>query len=160
MDALTVKIHKWDVFYFPANTPIDNRGKIGNFDELEDRLLAGHPRMRRILVQLSPNWPLGLYYLHWGNGSDLSELDFRVAAGVAREADFEGAVVGEAKGTSCFECHTRMRIIGLEPGLALFSNDLERIRAHEYRQHCPVCGKRWTSNALEFIDTKYWDAPS
>ncbi|MEU9792321.1 hypothetical protein AB0E27_17155 [Streptomyces sparsogenes] len=160
MDALTVKIHKWDIFYFPANVLIADREKIGNFDELEDRLLAPHPRMRRVLVQLSPNWPLGLYYLHWGDGSDLSELDSRVVAGAATEADFKGAVVGEAKGIRCFACQARIRIIGLEPALALFSDDRARIRAHEYRKHCPVCGNGWTSNVLEFIDTKYWNVPS
>ncbi|MFG2598010.1 hypothetical protein [Streptomyces sp. NPDC048462] len=151
MAGLTVRFRKWDTQYFPAGELVRADEPIRDFDELEDRLLADHPRMRRILVRLLPGRPLFRFYLHWSDGTDLVSLDRRVAAGTATEADFAGAVVGEPYSTSHPACGARFRVIEMTTAVPLFSDSLERSHAHAYRNECPACGERFTGNALEFI---------
>ncbi|MET7729095.1 hypothetical protein [Streptomyces mirabilis] len=151
MGGLTVTFRKWETQYFPAGELVRADEPIAGFDELEDRLLADHPRMRRILLRLRPGWPLHRYYLHWSDGTDLTSLDRRVAAGTATEEDFTGAVVGEPYRTSHPACGAELRVIELAVAVPLFSDGVERSRAHSYRRECPACGGRLTGNALEFI---------
>ncbi|MEW1688988.1 hypothetical protein ACIQOF_19045 [Streptomyces sp. NPDC091265] len=151
MGRLTVRFRKWDAQYFPAGELVRADEPIAGFDELEDRLLADHPRMRRILIRLRPGWPLLRYFLHWSDGTDLEYLDRRVAAGTATEEDFAGAIVGEPYSTSHPACGARFRVIEFEVTIPLFSNGVERSRAHSFRNECPVCGCRFDGNALEFI---------
>ncbi len=155
MDTLNVKIGNWQVLYLPAGQPASADEPIGNFDELEDRLLAEHPRMRRILVRLMPKWPLSCLYLHWSDGTDLDVLDELVAAGSASEEYFSGAVVGQAGGITCVKCQSKLRVItlgGTETALLFASDNVARTRGHAYRTACAVCGERWTASVLEFVD--------
>jgi hypothetical protein len=157
MDRLSVTFRKWDVRYLPAGEPIQVDEPIGNFDELEDRLLAEHPRMRRILVQLSPTSSLVCLYLHWGDGTDLGVLDELVAAEYAGEEYFSGAVVGQAGGITCLKCHAILRVVSLEvvvTSLFFERDNLARTRGHAYRRACAVCGERWTASVLEFVDAR------
>ncbi|MEU5597308.1 hypothetical protein [Streptomyces sp. NPDC020298] len=124
---------------------------IAGFDESEDRLLADHPRMRRILVRGRPGRPLHRYYLHWSDGADLASLDKRVASGAATEADFDGAVVGEPLSITHPDCGTGLRVVALDVVLPLFPDSAERSRVHSYRTTCPVCGRRLAGSVLEFI---------
>lgn len=151
MGGLTVRFRKWDTQYFRAGELVRADEPIRDFDELEDRLLADHPRMRRILVRLLPGRPLFRFYLHWSDGTDLVSLDRRVAAGTAAEADFAGAVVGESYGTSHPACGARFRVVEMTTVVPLFSDSIERSRAHSYRNECPVCGGHFRGSALEFI---------
>ncbi|WP_406497053.1 hypothetical protein OG936_22820 [Streptomyces sp. NBC_00846] len=107
--------------------------------------------MRRIVLRLSPVSPLHCWYLHWSDGTDLASLDRRFAAGTATEEDFAGAVVGEPYRTSHPACGAEFRVIELTTVVPLFSDSLERSRAHSYRNECPVCGGRFQGGALEFI---------
>ncbi|MCX4787610.1 MULTISPECIES: hypothetical protein [unclassified Streptomyces] len=43
-----MRFRKWDTQYFPAGELVRADEPIAGFDELEDHLLADHPRMRRI----------------------------------------------------------------------------------------------------------------
>ncbi|MFE6763563.1 hypothetical protein [Streptomyces sp. NPDC057689] len=151
MARLTVRFGKWDTQYFPAGEPVTSDEPIAGFDEREDRLLADHPRMRRILIRLRPGGPLFRYYLHWSDGTDLVSLDARVAEGTATEGDFAGAVVGEPYTTSHQACGARLRVIELTTVVPLFSDGGERSRSHSYRNECPRCGGRLNGNVLEFL---------
>ncbi|MFF4594176.1 hypothetical protein [Amycolatopsis sp. NPDC001319] len=152
MDGLTVMFRRWEVRYFPAGQLIQADEPIVNFDEPEDCLLADHPRMRRILVRLRPNWPLFCFYLNWSDGSDLVALDERVSAGTATEADFAGAVVGEAHGMGHRACGESLRVVTLDSTPVLFSDGVTRSRAHAYQEVCPACGELFSANILEFIE--------
>lgn len=120
--------------------------------ELEDCLLADHPRMRRVLVRGRPGWPLHRYYLHWSDGSDLDALDERVASGVAGDADFAGAVVGEPLSITHPLCGADLRVVALDVVLPLFTDAIDRSRSHAYQERCPVCGGKLSGNVLEFIE--------
>ncbi|WNM29289.1 hypothetical protein RKE30_02165 [Streptomyces sp. Li-HN-5-11] len=151
MGGLTMTFRKRETRYFPAGELVEAPEAIAGFDEPEDRLLADHPRMRRILVRGRPGWPLHRYYLHWSDGTDLESLDRRVASGAATEADFAGAVVGEPLSITHTACGAELRIIALDVVLPLFDDGIERSRVHSYQTACPVCGGRLASNVLEFI---------
>lgn len=151
MDGLTVRLRKWDAHYFPAGELVRADEPIADFDELEDHLLADHPRMRRIVLRLLPGWPLHRYYLHWSDGTDLVSLDRRVTAGTATEEDFAGAVVGEPHSMSHRVCGAKFRVIEWDVASPLFANGFERSRAHTYVTECPGCGAQFDTNALEFI---------
>ena len=149
--GLTVTFRKWETQYFPVGELVEAAEPIARFDEPEDRLLANHTRMRRILVRGRPGWPLHCYYLHWSDGSDLEALDRRVAYGAATEADFAGAVVGEPVRITHPACGAELRVVDLNVVVSLFPDGLERSRAHSYRTACPVCRGRLHGSVLEFI---------
>ncbi|MET8742876.1 hypothetical protein [Streptomyces sp. NPDC004728] len=151
MGGLTVRFRKWNTQYFPAGELVGADEPIAGFDELEGRLLADHPRMRRIVFRPRTGWPLHCWYLHWSDGTDLASLDRRVAAGTATEEDFAGAVVGELHTLSHPACGARFRVVELAVAVPLFSDDIERSRAHSYRNECPRCGGHFNGSALEFI---------
>jgi hypothetical protein len=152
VDGLTVTFRRWETRYFPAGELVQPEEPISRFDELQDRLLAEHPRMRRILVRGRPGWPLHCYYLHWSDGTDLRALDARVASGNATEADFSGAVVGEALGITHQACGADLRVVDLNVVVSLFSDVTERSRAHTYQSLCPACGGQLSGSVLEFIE--------
>jgi hypothetical protein len=155
VDGLNMKIGDRQVVYLRAGQPASVDEPIGNFDELEDRLLAEHPRMRRILVRLMPKWPLSCLYLHWSDGTDLDVLDELVAAGSAGEEDFSGAVAGQTGGMTCLKCQAKLRVITLgvtETALLFASDNVARTQRHAYRTACAVCGERWAASVLEFIN--------
>lgn len=151
MGGLIMTFRKWEKRYFPAGEPVEAAEPIAGFEELEDRRLADHPRMRRILVRGRPGWPLHRYYLHWSDGTDLESLDRRVASGAATEADFAGAVVGEPLGITHPACGADLRVVALDIVLPLFPDGTERSRVHAYQTACPVCGGRLAGSVLEFI---------
>ncbi|MEV6671808.1 hypothetical protein [Streptomyces sp. NPDC051162] len=152
MGGLTVTFRKLEARYFQAGELIRAEEPIRNFDELEDRLLAEHPRMRRILVRGRPGWPLQCYYLHWSDGTDLRALDERVESASTTEADFDGAVVGEALGMTHLACGAGLRVVALNVVVPLFADSTERSRVHGYQSLCPACGGQLRANVLEFIE--------
>jgi len=155
VDRMILTFGSWKVVYLPAGALAKVNEPIGGFDELEDRLLADHPRMRRVLVRLLPKWPLSCLYLHWSDSTDLGVLDEMVAAGIAGEEDFPGAVVGEAGDMTCLNCQARLRVVclGVVENSLLFARDyVSRTSGHAYRTACAVCGERWSASVLEFVD--------
>ncbi|KUL25128.1 hypothetical protein [Actinoplanes awajinensis] len=139
--------------YLPAGVLAPAGELIRNFDELEDRGLAGHPRMRRVLTRLRPNLSLLYYYLHFSDGADLAALDDRVAAGVATDDDFRGALLGEALTISCPHCAAMLRVVEVEPGHPLFHRDrIRRLNEHVFQRECPVCHQTIPHYILEQID--------
>ncbi|MEV5377292.1 hypothetical protein AB0L26_15135 [Streptomyces nondiastaticus] len=154
MDRLIVTFDSRQALYMPAGhlVDIDIRDQIGNFDELEDRALADHPRMRRILVRPMPHWPLACFYLHWSSGEDLTILDSLVRSGIATQDDFANAVLGEAIGMTCMECKAQLRVVTWSPALKLFTDSNTRAQSHSFKKKCPVCHHAWTASVLEFID--------
>jgi hypothetical protein len=140
--------------YLPAGVPAPADEFIGNFDELEDRLLARHPRMRRVTMRLLPSLPVMYYLLHFSDGSDLHRLDEKVAAGRAVDADFQGALLGEALSIVCPHCAAILRAVVVDTGHPLFARDrARRLREHDFHRECPVCGGHLTAYVLEFIDS-------
>jgi hypothetical protein len=102
-------------------------------------------------VRVLPTWPLACLYLHWSDRSDLAALDVRVSTGTATEADFAGAVVGEALDMTHQVCRSSLRVVALNQVLPLFSDDMARSRAHAYQSACPACGERLPASVVEFI---------
>lgn len=151
MGGLIVTFGARKVRYFREGELVRSEEPIGNFDELEDRLLAEHPRMRRILVNGLPGFPLIYYYLHWSDGTDLRAVDKRVERGNATDADFAGAVVGEALHIPHLACGADLRAVVLDVVMPLFPNITERVRAHRYQPTCPACGEKSFHGVLEFI---------
>jgi hypothetical protein len=151
---LTVTFRWWETRYFPPGELVEADEPIVGFDELEDHLLADHPRMRRVLVRGRPGWPLNRYYLHWSDGTDLEALDVRVASGAASEADFAGAVTGEALGITHAPCGAELRVVVLDVVLPLFADAADRSRSHAYQTTCPVCGDQLPGSVLEFIENR------
>lgn len=91
MDGVTVRLRTWGTRYFPAGEPVTPDEPIRGFDEREDRLLADHPRMRRIAFRPRPTSPPHRWDLHWSDGTDLASLGQPVAAGTATADDVAGA---------------------------------------------------------------------
>ena len=157
MDGQTLRFGDWEVRYFPAGAPLPFR-PAGNFDEPEDRRLAHHERMRRILFSLPRRQEVAYYLLHWSDGSDLSVLDELLAAGQDDPACFSGAVVGEARDLTCLECHSILRVIAYEnvvTGLLFGSDATARVRKHAFEKFCPVCRAPWNIGVLEFCDAPH-----
>ncbi|GAA2415993.1 hypothetical protein GCM10010420_52680 [Streptomyces glaucosporus] len=154
MDGQNLRFGEWEVRYFPADAPLSFR-PAGSFGEPEDRFLARHERMRRVLLLL-PRWRQAAYYLlHWSDGSDLSVLDELITTGQGDPAYFSGAVVGEMRGITCLECHGILRVVVYENVVTslLFGDDaVRRSRTHSFERSCRVCQSPWTVSALEFCD--------
>lgn len=157
MDPLTLTFRKWDVRYLPAGELIQVDEPITDFDANEDRLLADHPRMRRLLARLLPRSPLTCYYVHWSDSTDLELLDESVAAGYATGEYFAGAVVGQTSGMTCLKCRARSRVVSLDivvTSLFFEPDHLARTRRHTYRTSCVMCRQPWSTSVLEFIDKR------
>ncbi|MEX2984446.1 hypothetical protein [Streptomyces sp. C36] len=143
---------KIPVTYIPTGEAPPEVQSIKNFNEQDDRALADHPKLRRIIVRLAPNWPPVLLYLHWSDGTDLVQLDTRVSNNSATESDFSGAHAGEAQRVSCFKCGSLFRAVMPNAVVPIFDDQVRRFRSHRYKTHCPVCGERMVQTPLEFID--------
>ncbi|MCF3103825.1 hypothetical protein IPZ58_19845 [Streptomyces roseoverticillatus] len=154
MDRLIVTLDSRQALYMPAGQLVDIelREQIGNFNELDDRTLANHPRMRRILVRPMPHWPLACFYLHWSSGEDLTVLDSLVRSGLAAQDDFANALLGEAVSMTCLECKAHLRVVTWSPSLKLFTDSSTRAQSHAFKKDCPVCHQGWTASVLELID--------
>lgn len=154
MAGVRLKIGKHEVVYMPAGELVDVQEEIGNFNELDDRSLVDHSRMRRFLIRIRPNWPLAVFYLHWSDGTDLTLLDMRVRSGEATEGDFFNALVGEAHGMGCMECKVSHRVVTWAVAMGVFSDDSRRARSHSYVDRCPACNSKWDARVLEMISAK------
>jgi hypothetical protein len=153
MEGLTLELGGRELIYLPVGVSAAMGEPVANLDVLEDRLLADHPRMRRVLMKLLPGTPLVYYLLHFGDGTDLHRLDEKVAAGSATDDDFRGALLGEALSIVCQHCEAVLRAVVVDTGHPLFAADrARRLREHEFRRECPVCGERLTLYVLEWID--------
>jgi hypothetical protein len=153
MDELTLEVGGWKLIYLPAGVPAPVGQPVGNLDVLEDRRLADHPRMRRVLMRLLPGMPLAYYLLHFSDGTDLRRLDEKVVAGTATDDDFRGALLGEAQSIVCRHCEAVLRAVVVDTGHPLFAADrARRLREHEFHRECPACGERLTLYVLEWID--------
>ncbi|MCA2217935.1 hypothetical protein [Jidongwangia harbinensis] len=153
MDGLTLTLEGRPLTYFPAGVPVPAGAGIANFDENEDRALAGHPRLRRVLMRLLPSLPVLYYYLHFSDGTDLHRLDEKVADGTAADEDVRAALLGEAQSVVCPHCAAVIRAIVVDTGHPLFASDRgRRLREHRFRQECPVCGGHLSLYILEVID--------
>jgi len=153
MGRLTLRLDGRQVEYLPAGQPAPTDEGVKNLDSLEDRRLLRHERMRRILVRLLPSWPPLYYQLHWSDGSDLAVLDERVRAGAAADADFAGALVTELRDISCGNCGAGLRVAMVDTGHVIFAADrAQRLVAHRFREHCPVCAAPLPPYVTEILD--------
>lgn len=116
----------------------------------DDLLVRDHPRLRRILVRLTPTGPLGPMLLHWSDASDLTALDELIATGDDPSTYLENAVVGEFAHHLCPQCGRAFRVIDSSPAITL-GVPLDRIRAHTYQETCPTCQTPTRRALLEFL---------
>lgn len=151
MGGIRIMLGRREADYFPAGELISAEEGVKNHEGLEDRALASHERMRRIVLRLMPHWPLYCFYLHWSDGTDLDELDFKVRSGSSTENDFATALVGEAHGMMCLNCKARLRVVTWAVELKAFPDDEGRAQSHAYENHCPSCETRWSASVLEVI---------
>lgn len=151
MGRLTVAFRKRDTHYFSAGEPITADEPIAGFDEQEVRLLADHPRMRRIMFRPRPGRPLHRYYLHWSGGTGLASLDRRVAAGAAAEQDFAGALQGSLAAS---RTQSVVRNSGRSNGTLPFPCSPTESSVHALTRTSTSArgaGARFDTNVLEFI---------
>lgn len=146
-----VKVGRLEVTYFSAGELITPSEKVANLDEKEDRDLADHDRMRRILVRFLPGRPLACFYLHWSDGTDLHELDELVRSGAATEEHFSDALVGECHAMGCLNCKASLSVVTWAVALPVFPDDTRRAQEHTYEKRCPVCEEPWTASVLEVV---------
>jgi hypothetical protein len=140
------------VAYLPAAEAVQPP-VLGNYDELEDRRLRTHPRLRRVLIPLIHGRAPGYYMLHWSNGQDLEVLDSRVAHSQWRRSDFDDAVPCEPRSIVCRSCDAVLRVAAVEASLPLFGDDMsDRLRRHVFIERCPVCADALNLLVVEILD--------
>jgi hypothetical protein len=142
------------VIYLTASeqTPEEVIEDIVGFDNFEDRELQEHARLRRILTTLVRPKPLFYGVVHWSDGSDLLELDRKVVDGKVDDDAFAGAVVAEPRTIICPNCQAQLRVLAVDTGQAIFASTLaERLRKHELKTSCPVCGAPLSLPIVEFL---------
>lgn len=130
-----------EITYLPAGVavPHDTR-ELRGFDALDDRHLVRHPRVRRVLTTLVRPTPVLYNTLHWSDGTDLTHLDQKVAAGEATDEDFAGALLAEPQTVTCPTCKAQIRALVVDPGQVMFATTLpQRLRAHLLKRRCLVC---------------------
>jgi hypothetical protein len=128
------------------------RSELVGFDFHEDRELAQHPRLRRVLTALVRPTPFFYGVLHWSDGADLKFLDREVISGEAKNTYFTGAVLAEPRTIACLNCGVQLRVLAIDTGQAMFAATLaERLRAHELKTTCPVCETRLGVQVVEFL---------
>jgi len=175
MNWLTVRLPGCRIVYLPAGAPVEFERIRNNSPELRkaDEMLAVHPRMRRILWRSdNPDWKIGppgwekkkkshnFFYtvLHWSDGTDLSDLDHKVTAGLADESDFSACAPADFRTIRCLVCGTSIAVImaGSRNGPICFGDET-RIDDHKLYHHCPVCGQnsRWPLVA-DFVGQELW----
>ena len=130
--------------YFPAGEFVPD-GDGSGFDRLRDRQLAEHPRLRRFLLPWGPDRMVFYYLFHWSDGTDLNQLDERVAAQTTDEKGFAGALVVESHDLVCLECHAQYWVAEVvSTGPVFTSTRSRRLGEHSLIRSCPSCGnKRW-----------------
>jgi hypothetical protein len=154
MCAQRIVLQGRSVIYLTTSETIhgETMGDIVGFDFFEDQELQEHPRLRRILTTLVRPKPLFYGVLHWSDGSDLLELDRKVLQGIVDDDDFAGAVVAEPRTIICPDCQAQLRVLAVDTGQAIFSSTLaERLRKHELKTSCPVCGAPLSLPIVEFL---------
>ena len=158
MSGIELVIGGTPVRYFPRGAelrPADIPGFGTEYFHSSDELLArDHPRLRRIAVRIGVGGPWTMEALHWSDGTDLEELDARLAAD-ASHADSGGigdAVAGEFLFHYCSGCESRFRVLCLTTpstyGLGISPDTVAR---HGYHMACPVCGAPTRRSVLEFL---------
>lgn len=76
--------------------------------------------------------------LRWADGTDLADLDHRVATGQHTDADFDSCVSAYVGSRRCRHCGERTTAVLPDPGTPPSSP--ERARQHRSRNECPHCG--------------------
>ncbi|WP_062210307.1 zinc ribbon domain-containing protein [Streptomyces sp. NBRC 109706] len=138
------------VRYFPGGEAPELEEPV-QFLDLPEDVLAGNLLVRRIVFRLLSKSPPVALYLHWSDGTSLTEVDGRVVTGTATDEDFHGAVTGQTLVRRCRECGARFSILyAVEfPGFA--RDRVRRLQEHDHIAHCPACGTRWTAYVLEIV---------
>jgi hypothetical protein len=153
LDGIKATVGGWQVRYLPAAEIVVPSEYVENFDVLEDRRLAGHPRMRRFLARFLPDFPITYYLLHWSDGSDLTVLDEKIRQERAGDADFANALVGELRSLVCRTCEAIVRAVVADTGNPLFAQDRpRRLAEHAFVTSCPVCGTALGEYVMELVE--------
>jgi hypothetical protein len=150
--AVSLTLNGWSVDYYPAGTSM-GAAAADNIDVLEDRLLADHPRLRRIVARLLPGLPPLMFLLHWSDGSDLALVDAVVLAGRAADGDFSGSLVADIRSIECPHCGAVLRAAVADTGNPIFSQDRQRrLLEHMFVERCPVCNERSVPYVIEYLE--------
>ncbi|MCA2205864.1 hypothetical protein [Nocardia rosealba] len=143
-------------YYYPWSNPPDRTkynqaAKVGI--DLDEEISESRT-LRRIDAVLYSSSTIPLL-LHWSDGTNLKEVDRKVAEGSSTPKDFEGAIVGQELTTKCSVCGTDFLIVRFDTVPVLDSSSSgesqERYRRHKFVENCPSCGSRWLPSVLEVI---------
>ncbi|MCD5317063.1 hypothetical protein [Kineosporia babensis] len=126
---------------------------IHNMDISRTRHMVAFPRPGSLGI---------LIHLFWPDGKDLIELDARVAAGIASDEDFMGAIPVERASMLCQNCLVKFDLLKWQDGNSIFRTEsLEWIAGQEGGDSCPNCGHRlgmrtvhiffWASRDLSLV---------
>jgi hypothetical protein len=159
LGGLSIEIQGLKVMYLPKGIvlPVEH---IENVDILEDRWIANHPRMRRVLMRLLPDFSDTYYLLHWSNGDDLQVLDEKVRNQRVTDADFDDALVCELRSLVCPNCSAVFRGVVVDTGHPLFARDrAQRLKEHSFLKVCPACGGDMSALVVEFVEQPAAELP-
>lgn len=134
-------------FALEAEVPVEQRAL--GYEEHVDPVLARLTTARRWVTTFVKS-PL-YCVLHWSDGSDLRELDRKVAGGEAVDADFANALVTQAQPIKCRNCGVRTWVLAYMAGVPVFPDGQRRLDEHRFIDRCPACDTHWTVLAVEIL---------
>ena len=136
-DGYPIDVDGDEILYLTPDCYIDSESEpMLGYSVVDDLELRSHPRMRRVILPFGPNKSF-FGFLHWSDGTDLSELDRQVAARSHDPASFNGAITVESRSVNCLNCAASVRLAIASMGMQLATT--ERYRKHEFHRLCPVC---------------------
>jgi hypothetical protein len=138
------------VRYYPRSRALDKKDILPGQDESREQSLVRSDRLRRIVMPL-PGGRRFRLFLHWSDGTDLEDLDRRIADGDPWERSFDGALAGGDMDLRCRSCGTDFVAIVADAGIPLLGDIATRLREHEFVASCPVCGVGWQPHVLHVV---------
>ncbi|MCX5298682.1 hypothetical protein OG898_19705 [Streptomyces sp. NBC_00193] len=139
------------VRYYPRSGALGKEDLLPGQDEGREQSLVRSDRLRRIVMPL-PSGRSYRLFLHWSDGTDLEDLDRRIAEGESCEGAFAGALAGGDMDLRCRTCGTDFLAVVADAGTPLLGDIANRLRAHEFVDVCPVCGAGWQPHVMHAVE--------
>ncbi len=144
-----IKAENVDYVYFAPEDDISQMATLSESEPMwSNPFMREHwnafPDLRLVAVVLPWSKSVLVYWLYWGDGTDLHALDLRVKAGTYTDADFEGSLKTVYSRHICFSCNREWDALIIPPGdpyLGAPGLDDRKLKAWWPRLlKCPACG--------------------